>query len=54
MYSVQDLADLERQLGLTAVAVLRRGIRLVQNTHAEGGKVQIVAKDGATPWVEVL
>ncbi len=55
--SVQDLAELARSLGLTAVAVIRRAVRLlklIQTTHEEGGKVQIVSKNGETTNVEVL
>lgn len=55
--SVQDLADLERVLGLTAVAVIRRGLRLVKILHENeesGGSTLLTDGTGNHRRLEVL
>lgn len=55
--SVQDLDDLERILGLTAVAVIRRGLRLVKILHEnqeKGGSVLLTDGNGKVRGLEVI
>ncbi len=55
--SVQDLAYLERVLGMTAVAVLRRGLKLVKILHEnteKGGSTLLTDSQGSSRRLELF